>query len=152
MREILFRGKREYTNEWIYGDLLTSTDIVNCTEIAENTGMGDRYDVIPETVGQYTGLTDMNYTKIFEGDILQRNNNPKDIVKTVFGKFSVIDAETETAVDEVTGWHCEVIPTDAISEVLPFCLPMPLTDYYINRCNAEVIGNVHDNPELLGGE
>lgn len=63
----------------------------------------------------------------------------------------LIDAETETAVDEVTGWHCEVIPTDAISEVLPFCLPMPLTDYYSNRCNAEVIGNVHDNPELLKG-
>lgn len=59
--------------------------------------------------------------------------------------------ETESEVDKVIGWYCDVIPTDALSKTLPFCLPMPLTDYYINRCNSEVIGNIHDNPEMMGG-
>lgn len=159
MREILFRGLHRRKGEkvrldgtpvesiWVYGGYCqynVERGIIYQVEPEVN-----KYPVYADSVGQYTGLTDKNGVKIFEGDILQCNNNPKDIVKTVFGKFSVIDAETETAVDEVTGWHCEVIPTDAISEVLPFCLPMPLTDYYINRCNAEVIGNIHDNPEML---
>lgn len=163
MREILFRGKainrnkfREYrTNykngDWVYG-LISKPYCERFPSIPlemTNTNGISGIDVDYKTIGQYTGLCDKNGNKIFEGDILQRNNNPKDIVKIVFGKFFVIDTETETAVDEVTGWHCEVIPTDAISEVLPFCLPMPLTDYYISRCNVEVIGNVHDNPELL---
>lgn len=149
MREILFRGKRDDNGEWIYGDLLQPTDVVDCTEISENIGVSIRYDVIPETVGQYTGLKDKNGVKIFEGDILQRNNNPKDIVQVVFGKFPAIDMETESEIDEVIGWYCDVIPTDALSRTRPFCLPMPLTDYYINRCNIEVIGNIHDNPDLM---
>lgn len=83
---------------------------------------------------------------------MQRNNNPKDIVQVVFGEFPVIDKETESEVDEVAGWYCDVISTDALSRTRPFCLPMPLTDYYVDRCNMEVVGNVFDNPELLKGD
>lgn len=110
------------------------------------------YGIDPSTVGKYTGLTDKNGVKIFEGDILKRNNNPKDIVQIAFGKFPVIDTETESEVDEMIGWYCKEIHTDALSRIRPFYLPMPLTDYYIDCYDMEIIRNIHDNPEMLKGE
>ena len=148
-REILFRGKRE--GDWFYGDLLTGDDTAQIWYKDEGYGKVNVL-VDPSTVGQYTGLTDKNGVKIFEGDILKRNNNSKDIVQVAFGKFPVIDTETESEVDEVIGWYCKVIHTDALSRIRPFCLPMPLTDYYIDRYDMEIIENIHDNPELLKGE
>lgn len=134
MREILFRGKREDTDEWIYGGLLISTDIVSCTEIAENTGMGDRYDVIPETVGQFTGLTDKNGMKIFEGDILKTKQYGKVsnyIIENGFDTFAVIYKPGRFQL---------------VNKSRRFDFAN------IRRDQIEVIGNVHDNPELLGGE
>lgn len=122
MREILFRGKRSDSGEWIYGDLLQPTDVVDCTEISQNIGVGTRYEVIPETVGQYTGLTDKNGVKIFEGDI-------------VIGKKGYAGSpyypiwEQRFAVKYEYGCYRELCDTS----------------YY----EFEVIGNIHDNPELL---
>ena len=79
------------------------------------------------------------------------HGNPNDLVKAVFGEFYVIDIQTYEKVDTVIGWHYEVIPTDAISKCEPFCYPMPLNQNYVKRCEMEVVGNIFDNPELLGG-
>ena len=154
LREILFKAKRKDNGEWVEGQYVYITNpltedgkpikhlICNGTNI-----FNDLID--PDTLCQYTGLTDKNGKKIWENDILRGLGNDKDLSKVSFGKFYVIDAETLRRVDEVIGWHTEVIETDALSKCEPFCLPMPLTDFYIERSEFEVYGNIFDNPELL---
>lgn len=153
-REILFKAKRIDNGEWVEGQYAYITNplaedgkpikhlICNGTNI-----FNDLID--PDTLCQYTGLTDKNGRKIWENDILRGHKNDNDSARVVFGEFNVIDAETLEVVDRVIGWHTEVIETDALSKCEPFCLPMPLTDFYIERSEFEVYGNIFDNPELL---
>lgn len=102
MREILFRGKRVDNGEWISGDLITTPFIRNETQqniiyilditkadydcfedLTEDNGI---FEVNPETVCQYTGLTDKNGRKIFEGDCLGHKQN---VVEYLSGSFVV---------------------------------------------------------------
>lgn len=121
MREIIFRGKTE-KGEWVYGDLLHPDLYGNGYSIEDFTkGKNNCFDVIPETVGQYTGLTDKNGTKIFEGDIVK-------------GTFYGFPMPIENYVFTI-GWQEDVAGYKA--------------NYFEN---VEVIGNIHDNPELIGGK
>lgn len=156
-REILFKAKRIDNGEWVEGyyvktrlgtDIKPSDVIFVPFKINRNEEWG-WIKIDPETLCQYTGLTDKNGKKIWENDILRGHKNDNDLARVVFGEFNVIDAETLEVVDRVIGWHTEVIETDALSKCEPFCLPMALTDFYIERSEFEVYGNIFDNPELL---
>ncbi|RGV21852.1 hypothetical protein DWW21_09945 [Blautia obeum] len=160
MREILFKAKQIDNGEWIEGSLI-DLDIDNgyCYIVPPYKKASilpiiflitDRMKLVdPETLCRFTGLCDKNGNKIWKNDILMCHGNPKDLVKAAFGEFGVRNIETGSIVDKVVGWHYEVVPTDAISRCEPFCWPMPLTEYYIERCEMEVVGNIFDNKELL---
>lgn len=130
MREILFRGKKLDNGGWVYGSLFGKRHIA--VEIREGEEPVSSFgvatyrwvEVIPETVGQYTGLDDKNGVKIFEGDIL-RDDESIVVVKFVDGGFSV-DYRT------IGGkWR-------NYSDLFDY-----LDDY-----EGEIIGNIYDNPEL----
>ncbi len=135
MREILFRGKTltgkwvegaYYKQELFYGDKEDADIIITSKETLDNDFALERYIVIPETVGQYTGLTDKNGKKIFEGDIVKC----KDYLETKPFEF-----EFQGYVDFKNG---------SFVIVGGFMTHYRWLDYEV-----EVIGNIHDNPELL---
>lgn len=157
MREILFKAKRKDNGEWVEGYYLNIAKINHfiCTGKIKLDGAvkgiiaPEMYAIDPDTLCQYTGFTDKNGKKIWENDILRGHGNDSDLAKVVFGEFKVIDVETLEAVESCVGWHTEVIETDALSKCEPFCLPMPMTEFYIRRSEFEVFGNIFDNAELL---
>ena len=147
MREILFRGKRKDNGEWICGDLLQDVESGICAIVSYVNLGGNIHDlsescifaVIPETVGQYTGLTDKNGVKIFEGDIVKGTAYSA----TRIGVIVWIDEISSFGVRHVNAPN----PTAWENSSILRCVSLGKTDEFA----AEVIGNIHDNPELLGG-
>lgn len=131
----LFRGKT-IRGDWVRG-LLASKD--NKWYIGNKVGRPFAFEIRPESICQCTGLKDKNGKLIWENDILMCHGNTEDLVKAVFGEFNIINAETLEVVDRVIGWHYEVVQTDALSKCEPFCLPMPLTEGYVKKCEMEIV-------------
>lgn len=146
MREIIFKAKRVDNGEWAEGLI---TIMWGQYHIKSPDDENTAYPIDTDTICQFTGMTDKNGNKIWGNDILRGHGNPDDLAKVVLGQFYIIDVETLEKVESVIGWHTEVIETDVISKVEPFCLPMPLTKFYIDRSEFEVIGNIFDNPKLI---
>ena len=89
MREILFRGKRVYNGEWVKGHgIHYGTNFVEIfTKAKEGSLYGERIHVTPETVGQFTGLTDKNGVKIFEGDVCENEVRERGLIMYGDGTF-----------------------------------------------------------------
>lgn len=140
MYEILFRGKRLDNDEWAYGFLLvdgvTGQHFIfpSGNSCNENDKIGEEgllrflaFEVHPGTIGQYTGLTDRNGVKIFEGDIVEGLDYvPED------GGYGVVGFDDGAF--EINGNNC-------------------LGTFHENYLGEdfEVVGNIYDNPELAGG-
>lgn len=149
MREILFRGKRVDNGEWISGSILSFDDggkviLSSTAKVFKEHGTtticcNECYDVYPETVGQYTGLTDKNGVKIFEGDIVKEYKS-KDKVKGVV-KFGEYQSGINKYADDL-GFYVEWTTENFLIREL---------GYWCRKNMLEVIGNIHDNPELLEG-
>lgn len=147
MREILFRGKSIMRGDWVYGYLNQHRGNIrydcDCEPIADgcyyindwqakiDNGMyGQDYKVDPDTVGQFTGLTDRNGVKIFEGDIIKHTQvYLHGTVKSIgYVKWS-------------TAYACWLAGGYTNGRADMF-----LGD---QSYKLEVLGNIYDNPELL---
>lgn len=117
-----FRGKRKDNGKWEKGCLVKDYTGRVYIGFLSNYSL-DGVEVIPETVGQFTGLCDFDGREIYEGDILQVRTAPEIVFQIMWGK-------------EVGGFVCR----DGRGQLC-------IIDY--NPDNLIVIGNIHDNPELL---
>lgn len=135
MREIKFRARRTDKDEFAFGDLLTGMGykkgkffiLPHLSYYPSDCNSVDGYEVIPETIGQFTGLYDKNGKEIYEGDILAFNNSYVDFndvieVRFVRGVFAFL-------------WNSN------LEDECPINAP--------TREWANVIGNIYDNPELI---
>ena len=130
MREILFRGKRPHYESWVEGFYIHAPSgrlgkNEHLIQTVKKDGRLDiLYEVYPETVGQFTGLVDKHGKRIFEGDVVTIEGN---------------------SVFEMTGW---VVFADGAFQIREPGCDMYECLFY-NPNDMEVIGNIHDNPELL---
>ena len=133
MREILFRGKT-YNDKWVQGLLVQMDDRLTQIRKLGSDGIGYYdYSIVPSTVGQFTGLTDKNGKKIFEGDIIK-----------IVPDYDYSDDYSISKVYSYNGILCvDYHGDDFDSTALGFL------DDYLPDGDFEVIGNIHDNPELL---
>lgn len=140
MREILFRGKRIDNGEWAYGyyfyDSFYNKAYITagryCMEASKrkpNQRIINAFEIDPKTVGQYTGMTDKNGTKIFEGDIIDF------LYRSDGDDYGIVQYD----VDETEFGFVHNLIYDGLGR------------YYCSR-DIEVIGNIYDNRELLRGE
>ena len=138
MREIKFRGKSFDTGEWVYGDYHKRAEGVHCIIKMEPDENGKVvyavHQAVPDTIGQFTGLHDKNGKEIYEGDI----------VKWILTMPEI----------GINGGY-EEYHTEEIGEIKWDAGALQLGEYcaagfaYESEDYAEVLGNIHDNPELL---
>lgn len=155
MRKIKFRGKAE-SGEWLYGDLL---QVANEVYIAPSDGdwfdfipriennvfnlPHPKYAVIPETVGQYIGLNDKNGKEIYEEDIVKRQRiGFYDNIKYI-GVVRYYETDCRFGIETSPKPYFErILFSSGEQEFNDGRCTITYTDEF------EVIGNIHDNPEL----
>ena len=152
MREIRFRGKRLDNDEWVYGSLVRGVEVDDPNNVTwwifEDTTAHQmhlvkyQHPVDPSTVGQYTGLKDKNGKEIYEGDVVQQRVEhwklgDEDVSGYIRGVVAIYPSK---GVCIKNTW----LHPDGDEEPIELETPKRL---YRRLC--EVIGNIHDNPELL---
>lgn len=151
MRDILFRGKRADNGDWHEGEDIMRNTIrgkVCLAKIGE-----DWISVDPKTVGQYTGLTDKNGKKIFEGDIFKFDDEVWEISYTSCGteydsfaveNYGVVGFDEDMARFDFIKYKFN---ENSVEADLHENHNIDFSEFVIE---LEVIGNIYDNPELIG--
>ena len=155
MREMLFRGKHVDNGEWVYG-LLCRVGDTYANIVEKSTEV--MCTVLTNTIGQSTGLTDKNGKKIFEGNIVRLFDISVGEIVQECGAFG-IGCRKQIDYDYLAS---EIAPVTGSNNTPMFCYNdnfVSLLELWWNYNEEgdeisviEVIGNIHDNPELLGGE
>ena len=132
-REIKFRGKRLANDEWCYGSLLIWAD-GECTilEKSDSSNAVWKREINPDTVGQFTGLQDVEGKEIYEGDIIESSFGGGIPVRHVVG----YDEKEAAFTSNLIGAY----PNSG-----------GIRQSWIDQYGKKTIGNIHDNPELLKG-
>lgn len=128
------------TGQWIFGDLLQNGSITHISNF-DNGVNREHYEVDPDTVGQFTGLLDKNGKEVYEGDIV-RDYIGNCIYVFKFGTIShTVKSKLTDQLNDVTftGFYVDIPGVG--SELLLWSS--------VRECEIEVIGNVHDTPDLL---
>lgn len=146
MREIKFRGKRQDNGEWVYGDLLQGLDYIKIREQNVNK-VAQSFVVIPETVGQYTGLKDKNGKEIYEGHIVEEDGM-LSVCKFLnsIGSYAFIPIEMYKEDEE------KLNLCSTFREVYELFEEHGTDCFFENDVPwkyVTVIGNIYENPELL---
>ena len=129
MREIFFRAKRKDNSEWVYGFL---TKMWGALHIIDKVNENVAYEIIPETVGQYSGLFDNDGKTIFEGDIVKEwSSSWKSPLKTEMSVYEVV---------------CEYLGSLHLIRKTRYG---EVSTLLCRKSVVVVIGNIYDNPELL---
>ncbi len=137
-REIKFRGKRLDNGEWIYGDLYHTDELTCICDWSIRPHTVENFAIDPDTVGQYTGFHDRTGKEIYEGDVVfwiaidMRGRGKGEHGAIIWDKHAMAWAIMRDK-PTLDGRHC------IISR--PF-----------DKKHLEVVGNIHDNPELLKTE
>ena len=136
MREILFRGKRSDNNEWVFGHYLVAAGMPFISVF----GITEPVLIIPETLGQYVGLNDVNGRNIFEGDVVidmfSNSTSAKRAYAVIF------------STEEIASCGCcykSFVGSGFVGE-------LEEGEWHLDRCNlmeCEIIGNIYDNPTLI---
>lgn len=138
MRDIVFRGKRIDDGKWSYGDLVHYKK-EDTRILGQNYGAWDVLEsgdpVIPETVGQYTGLIDNNGHRIFEGDI----------VRYLWKRGFWISEENWETRTSIISWNFEKICWSLFTDKDRY----DQLSMEVDNGKFEIIGNIHDNPEMV---
>lgn len=144
MREILFKAKRTDNGEWVEGDLRKDRDLETAYISGWNYYITEgglerepfEYEILPETICEYTGLTDKNGNRIWDNDIVKCNKRKDgfDLYKVLWRKYYA----------------------DFGVEPLEFGVQYPISlgenEQDIHGCDYTIVGNIFDNPELLAQE